>query len=105
MSDRRKKNSADDAIKQVKWLEIQNGQVSLKRKHMYYVQVKIIMVLVNVQSTDFLIYSSFDKSFKVIPISFDKTFTRDLLFSLKVIYFKFMLHNICEREREQSSKE
>lgn len=100
-----KKTCAEDLIKTVKWLEVLNGEVGLKKKHMYYAQVQIIMLLVNVQSTDFVIYSSFDKSFKIIPVSFDKKFTKVLLFSLKVIYFKFMLHNICEKEREQQSEE
>lgn len=97
-----KTNSADETVKHIKWLEMKHDQITLKKKHLYYAQIQIIMAIVNVPSTDFLIYSSLEKTVKRIPISFDKKYTEDLLFSLKFIYFNFMIHNICKKKNRRT---
>ena len=93
-----KKHNVDDLVQLLTWIEKKDGQLTLREKHLYYAQIQISMAILNLQSTDLIIYSSFDKTIKIIPISFNYKYTSHLLFSLKTLYFNKMLHNICERE-------
>lgn len=54
------------------------------------------MSVLNLPETDFIIYTSSDNSLVVLNIKFDETYAKELLHSLKAIYFKHMIHNICE---------
>lgn len=53
------------------------------------------MVMLNVTSCDFLIYSSFDDDYHVIPVDLDIHFCKNLLLDLKLIYFEKLIHKIC----------
>ena len=88
-------------INTIKWLEKRNDQLTLKQRHAYYAQIQISMAILNLQSTDFLIYTPFDNNLTTLSISFDEEYTKDLLCSLKEIYFDKMMHFICEKEREE----
>lgn len=48
------------------------------------------MAVLNLPLTDFIIYTPFDKGLKILSINFDKKYTKDLLHSLKFIYFDKM---------------
>lgn len=100
-----KRNGIEETVKAIKWLTEQHGEVTLKVKHMYYAQVQISMAILNLPSTDFIIYSSFDKQIKIIPISFNVKFTKHLLRTLKKVYFKKMIHNICLKQQEKNEKQ
>lgn len=72
-----------------------DGTYHLKKKHAYYGQVQLGMVMLNVSKCDFVIYSSFSESYINLEILFDTDFTKKMLISLKNAYFTKMLHNIC----------
>ncbi|XP_046603613.1 uncharacterized protein LOC124297059 isoform X2 [Neodiprion virginianus] len=76
--------------------------LSLKKNHKYYGQIQFGMGILNIQKTDFIIFSSFDKSMKVLTVDFDKQFVNDLFTSLKLIYFNEMLHYACTDEHKQN---
>lgn len=67
---------------------------------MYFAQVQFGMAILNIQKTDFIIYSSFDKNIRIIPVDFDPRYSADLLLSLKLIFFNFMLHNPCKEKTQ-----
>ncbi|XP_074107794.1 uncharacterized protein LOC141533037 [Cotesia typhae] len=100
-----KRKGIEDTVKSIKWLTEEHGEVTLKSKHMYYAQIQISMAILNLSSTDFIIYSSFDKNIKIIPVSFNEKFTKHLLITLKKVYFKKMIHNICIKQKEESEKQ
>lgn len=68
---------------------------SLKRKHSYYGQVQFGMALLNLKSTDLIIYSSASDSFCNINVDFDEEFAKHLILRVNDIYFKSMIHFYC----------
>lgn len=71
------------------------GIYELKKKHTYYGQVQLGMVMVNVSKCDFVVFSSHSNDYEIIEVLFDKNFTETMLISLKNAYFLKMIHNIC----------
>lgn len=57
------------------------------------------MALLNLSKTDFILFASFDKSIKVITIDYDANFVKDLLSTLKSIFFNKMLHYLCTEQK------
>lgn len=78
-----------------------NGTHQLKKKHAYYGQVQLGMIMLNVSICDFVIYSSHSNEYKVIEILFDRDFAETMVISLKNAYFTKMLHNICILKEKQ----
>ena len=56
------------------------------------------MAILNIQTTDFIVYASLDDSFLLIKVDFDPEFTSVMLASLKAIYYNEMLHHVCIQE-------
>jgi len=71
------------------------GNWVIKKKHAYYAQVQLGMVMLNVTSCDFLIYSSFDDDYHLIPVELGIHFCKHLLLDLKLIFFEKLIHEIC----------
>lgn len=93
-----KKKGLQEVISSLKYLVTENDQLTLKKQHPYYAQVQISMVLSNLLSADFIIYTPFDNGLLVLPISFDIKYAETLLHSLKEIYFNKMIHIICKHK-------
>lgn len=68
---------------------------SLKEKHEYYGQIQLAMAILNLKTTDFVVYSSFDKSIALISVDIDLQFLAKMLPALKKAYFEHMLHVVC----------
>lgn len=75
----------------------------MKKNHKHYGQVQLGMAPLNVRKAEFLMYASFEKSFKMINILFDTQFVINILGNLKKIYFNILLPKICLRN--DSAKE
>ena len=71
--------------------------ISIKKKHAYYGQVQLGMVMLNVGKCDVVIYSTFSNAYISLEILLDTEFTKKMLISLKNAYFTNMIHNIICR--------
>jgi len=69
---------------------------TLLKKHAYYAQVQLGLVLLNLNSCDFIIYNSIEHNYVVINVKFDDQYCKTLLQVLKIVYFEKLLHTICE---------
>lgn len=103
-------NSVDfsSELKKVSYLKYDKAlkTYSLKKKHKYYAQVQMGMCVLNLNNCDFVVYSVKHKEFLIIDVSFDYTFTFELLASLHLIYFKYILNyiynnNVTEAEKQK----
>lgn len=77
------------------YLELKNGNLSLKRRHKYYGQVQLGMFMLNVARTNFVLYASFDRSIIIVDVLFDQSFTLNMLKVVQKTYFGIMLHSVC----------
>lgn len=73
-----------------------DGSLILNKKHTYYAQVQLGLVLINLSSCDFIIYNSLQHNYKVINVNFDDKYCKTLLQVLKIVYFEKLLHTICQ---------
>lgn len=89
--------SVDESIEHEfkKCLKKRDGNYYLKKKHKYYDQVQLGMAVLNVLTTSFVIYASYDKSMKILSVPIDEPFILKMLTALKPICFNVMLHCIC----------
>ncbi|KAE9534085.1 hypothetical protein AGLY_008821, partial [Aphis glycines] len=72
-----KKLGTRDLLNSLKWIvKHPDGSLSLKKKHCYYAQVQMGIVLLNVMECDFIVHSSYENKNAV----------------LKVIYFERLIH-------------
>lgn len=90
-----KKQGLEDVLQLLKWLVIENGNWTLKKKHTYYAQVQIGMAVLNLPATDFIMYTPFDNKLAIFTVNFDELYAKELLYSLKGIYFNNLIHYIC----------
>lgn len=90
-----KTNTIKNVILTCKYLTKINGMYSLKQKHAYYGQVQLGMFLLNLDTTDFCLYSSYDDSMFIIQVKRDEVFLKKMLTALKQTFFNNMLHIIC----------
>jgi len=72
------------------------GQWLLKEKHAYYCQIQLGMLMLNVNNCDFVIYNSLENNYFVINVGINLIFCKNLLLSLKIIYFEKMIHHACD---------
>lgn len=93
-----KKSTVSEILAGTKFLTESEGKFTLRKKHSYYGQVQMGMAVLNLRQTDFVIYAPFDDSIEIISIPFDEYFVKDLLYTLKTVYFNCMLHNVCREE-------
>ena len=92
----------DATVKSVigKCLVMIGENIELKKKHQYYGQIQLGMIVTNVKSTYFVIYSHFDKNLFILKVSQDIKFTETMLIALKKIYYGTMLHTICGNQQK-----
>jgi len=69
--------------------------LSLKKNHSYYAQVQMGIVLLNVMECDFIVYCSYENENAVLKVKYDEDYCKNLFFSLKVIYFERLIHEVC----------
>lgn len=74
-----------------------NGEnYTLKKKHLYYGQIQLSMCILGVDSCDFVLYSSYDKSIYVINVEINLDFYESLLVKLKDAFYNNMQHILCK---------
>lgn len=95
------KMSVEELCSTLKYLELRDNLMTLKKKHAYYAQVQLGMAVLNVMETDFLIYASSDNSIKIFSIPFDAEYFSEMFHTLKLTYFNNMLHYVCEKNQQQ----
>lgn len=76
-------------IPNVNYLKIINGEVSLKKSHMYYTQCQILMFTTGLNACDFFIYSNIQS--KLLTITKDETFLFNTIMKLEYFYYTFYL--------------
>lgn len=64
------------------------GTYKLKKKHIFYGQVMVNLMILNLKVCDFVAYSDFSKSGHIVKVPFDKLFAEDLLNKLRMVYFE-----------------
>ncbi|KAJ8914642.1 hypothetical protein NQ315_015381 [Exocentrus adspersus] len=64
------------------YLKIENDRMVLNKKHTYYGQVQLGMAILNLKECDFIVYSSFDKTFLNIIVPFDVVYSQIMSFQL-----------------------
>ena len=67
--------------------------------HEYYYQIQGTMGILGVKSCDFVIYTS--RELKVINVKFDSLLFADMKKKLKMIYYRFLLPNVCSSSEER----
>lgn len=92
------KKNIKEVVNHLKYLQNVNGNLFLKQNHAYYAQVQLGMSILNLKSSYFIIFCSFDKSSHVLKIYYDYEFSSKLLRQIKSVYFGKMLHNICSHK-------
>lgn len=63
----------------------------LRKNHQYYAQVQMNMFILKCKQADFLIYSAVEDKYYVLTIPFEEIFVRNMLYSLKEVYFNVFL--------------
>lgn len=86
-------------LKKCKFLHLEKNEIKIKKKHQYYAQIQFGMAVLNLKQCDFVIYSNISHSIKILTVDFDDIYVNNLLHTLKNIYFKNMLHEICINSR------
>lgn len=84
--------SATELVEHLDFLKLDHqSKYVLKEKHKFYGQVQLGLFLIGCQQCDFIIYSSYDKSFFKIIVEKDENFLLKFLPCLTDIYFKHIL--------------
>lgn len=95
--------SMNDIISNINYVQTnpkKKNILTMKKNHKYYGQVQLGMGILNIKKTDFILFSSHDKSMKIISVDYDKKFIKDLFVSLQLIFFNNMLHYACQNEQQ-----
>ncbi|KAJ3662700.1 hypothetical protein Zmor_007035 [Zophobas morio] len=91
------KKTITECLPSLEYMEFSEGEGwTLKRRHGYMAQIQLSLAILNLLGCDFIIYSSFDRSFYLLNIDRDEIFCNDLLKKLKSVFFQNMLHVLCE---------
>lgn len=86
-----KDHSATKISSFLPFLQSENDNVVLKKKHKYYCQVQLGMFITGIHACHFIVYCSFDDSCLVVDVQYDEKFIDDNLWKLEFIYFTYIL--------------
>lgn len=87
-----------DLIATLKYIRVNNGELSLKSKHKYYAQIQLGLLLCNLKNAYLIIYSTFDNSIITIQVQFDITFCQEFYNVLTSIYFNEIVHRLIKKD-------
>lgn len=68
------------------FLSFENNEWHLKHNHNYYGQVQLSMFILNIEQSDFLVYSLLEDKCAIIPVKKDELFLQKLIPALKYVY-------------------
>jgi len=83
-------------IATLKYINVNNGELSLKSKHKYYAQIQLGLFLCNLDNAYLIRYSTFDNSILTIQVKFDITFCQEFYNVLTSIYFNEIVHRLIK---------
>jgi len=63
----------------------------LKKRHQFYGQMQLGLLLMGLPKCDFVVYSSFDHNIETIPVPFDAAFAHAMVDKLISVYFCYVL--------------
>lgn len=92
-----KTKTAADVIKNVAFMNVSGNDVTFKKKHKYYAQAQLGMMLLGFPKCHFIVYASHNNSVYVIELTYDKAFCNLMVNYLKQAYFNNILP-IIERK-------
>ncbi|XP_044751737.1 uncharacterized protein LOC123311731 [Coccinella septempunctata] len=93
-------SSIEDILNQCKFISREEGQYALKKRHKYYGQIQMGMAVLNLEKCFFVLYASYDDSMKIIEVSYDYVFVKEMLEKIKFNFINKMVHVICENNIE-----
>lgn len=76
-----------DLIAQLKYIEVKNEKLFLKKNHTFYAQIQIGLLLSNMNMGLLVIYAEINDSIIVINVEFDTNYCKKLSQCLTNIYF------------------
>lgn len=83
-----------DLIAQLKYIEVKNEKLFLKKKHKFYAQIQLGLLLSNINMGLLVIYAEMNDSIVVINVEFDTNYCKQLFDCLTNIYFEKILPNL-----------
>lgn len=93
-----KKMSIDNVILNLKYIDKNvDGDLILKENHSYFTQVQLGMFVTGLNSCDFILYATFDKSVKIISVSYDREYVVKIIPSLMFVYFNYILKRLVDK--------
>ena len=96
-----KSNTISEILPKIKYLKIGiNNEVIFKQKHEYYCQIQMEMAVLNIQSTDFIVFASFDSSFAIVNVPFNENYITNVLCTVKKCFCDHMIKYLCLSETE-----
>lgn len=88
-----------ELLKSLKYIVINNiGVPSLKKKHSYYGQIQLGLLLCNIKNGYLVIYQKITNSVLLIEVILDLEFCKELYSSLNFIYFRHVLPFLLENQ-------
>lgn len=84
----------DDAGKSsVEYLELQDGQVTLKKSHAYYTQIQVQLYILNLSKGILFVYSP--KQTVTVTVARDDSFLSELIAKLEYFYFTYLINELA----------
>ncbi|XP_016655892.1 uncharacterized protein LOC107882272 [Acyrthosiphon pisum] len=91
--------SVPELINDLKYIiKNSDGSFSLNKRDAYYAQVQLGLVMLNLETCDFVIYSSLEHKYIILKTDFDYEYCKKMLCTLKIIYFEKLIHDICNMD-------
>lgn len=88
-----------ELLKSLKYIEINSiGVPSIKKKHSYYGQIQLGLLLCNIKQCYLLINEKMTNSVLLIEVILDLEFCKELYSSLNFIYFRHVLPFLLENK-------
>ena len=73
---------------------------TLKKKHSYYGQIQLGLLILNIWSCYFVLYLFFDKFMYILKIPYNENYAIDMLTNVRYVYMSKMLHYFCKENKE-----
>ena len=86
-----KKMIAQNAIRELKYLELQYGKYTLKQHHPYFGQIQMGLAILNLTTCDLVIFCGYNESYEIINVDRNESFIEMYIKKLCIIYFEIIM--------------
>ena len=90
-----KRKSITDCLSLCPYL---NTDGTLKKKHRYYGQIQLGMLIMNLRTCHFIIFPSFDSTMYTLSVPFDEKFAIEMTETTQKVYAEKIIHRVCTSE-------